>query len=116
MTITELEQYAWDRVPTVQRTIAGRRIVGRIVRRAVASWPVPVLQQCDAAECDVVGHHMAKAIERQVRQQYGMGIILTLVLGALVQEVVKILIRWWLERQENQAAMRLLVRESRHYD
>jgi hypothetical protein len=75
-----------------------------------------VLQQCDAAECDVVGHHMAKAIERQVRQQYGMGIILTLVLGALVQEVVKILIRWWLERQENQAAMRLLVRESRHHD
>jgi hypothetical protein len=45
-----------------------------------------------------------------------MGIILTLVLGALVQEVVKILIRWWLERQENQSSMRLLVRESRHHD
>ena len=116
MTITELEQYAWDRVPTVQRTIAGRRIVGRIVRRAVASWPVPVLQQCDAGEAAVVGHHMAKSIERQVRQQYGMGIILTLVLGALVQEVVKILIRWWLERQEHRDAMRLLVRETRHHD
>ena len=108
MTITELEQYAWDRVPTVQRTIAGRRIVGRIVRRAVASWPVPVLQQCDAAECDVVGHHMAKAIERQVRQQYGMGIILTLVLSALISEIVKILIRWWLDSRENRAAMQAM--------
>jgi len=116
MTITELEQYAWDRVPTLQRTIAGRRIVGRIVRRAVASWPIPVLQQCDAAESAVVGTHMARSIERQVRNEYGMGIILTLVLGALVQEVVKILIRWWLEKQENQAAMRLMVRESRHHD
>jgi len=116
MTIGELEQYAWDRVPTVQRTIAGRRIVGRIVRRAVASWPVPVLQQCDASESAVVGQHMARSIERQVRNQYAMGIILTLVLGALVQEVVKILIRWWLERSEHQEAMLMLVRESRHHD
>lgn len=116
MTIGELEQYAWDRVPTIRRTIAGRRIVGRIVRRAVASWPVPVLQQCDAAQSEVVGHHMAKSIERQVRQEYAMGIILTLVLSALVSEVVKILLRWWLERQENKAAMLLLVRESRHHD
>lgn len=116
MTIGELEQYAWDRVPTIQRTIAGRRIVGRIVRRAVAAWPIPVLQQCDAGESAVVGRHMAKSIERQVRHEVGMGIILTLVLGALVQEIVKILIRWWLEKHENQSSMRLLVRESRHHD
>ena len=32
-------------------------------------------------------------------------IILTLVLSALISEVVKILLRWWMERQENQTAM-----------
>lgn len=116
MTLPELEQYAWDRLPTIQRTLAGRRLVGRIVRRAVAAWPVPVLQQCDAAEAAVVGTHMARSIEKTMRHEVGMGIILTLVLGALVQELVKVLIRWWLERAENQSAMRLLVRESRHHD
>ena len=116
MTLPELEAYAYGQLPTLQRTLAGKRLVGRIVRRAVASWPVPVLRQCDAAQSEIVGHHMAKSIERQVRQEYGMGIILTLVLGALVQELVKILIRWWLERSENQMAMTALVRESRHHD
>lgn len=116
MTLDELQAHVWDRLPTLQRSLAGRRITGRIVTRAVRNWPVPVLEQCDAAESAVVGHHMAKAIHRQVSHEVGMGIILTLVLGALVQEVVKILIRWWLERRENQASMRLLVRECRHHD
>jgi hypothetical protein len=38
------------------------------------------------------------------------------VLSALISEVVKILVRWWLERKENQADMRTLVRESKHHD
>jgi len=45
-----------------------------------------------------------------------MGIILTLVLGALVQEVVKLLVQWWLDRQENRTQMRLLMREARNHD
>jgi hypothetical protein len=51
-----------------------------------------------------------------MRHEVGMGIILTLVLSALISEVVKILLRWWMERQENQADMRILVRESTHHD
>jgi hypothetical protein len=37
-----------------------------------------------------------------------MGIILTLVLSALISEIVKILIRWWLESRENRAAMQAM--------
>lgn len=116
MTLNGLQSHVWDRLPTVPRTIGGRRIVNRIVARAVRGWPIPVLEQCDAGEADVVGMHMAKSLARQVRHEVGMGIILTLVLGALVQEVVKILIRWWLERDENRNAMRLMAREARHHD
>lgn len=115
MTLSELDAYVWDRLPSVPRTLGGRRIASRIVRRAVRGWPIPVLEQCDDGETQVVGRHYTKSIERQVRQQeVGMGIILTLVLGALVQEVVKILIRWWLERSEHRNEMRLLVREARY--
>lgn len=116
MTLNGLQSHVWDRLPTVPRTIGGRRIVNRIVARAVRGWPIPVLEQCDAGEAAIVGKHMAKGLERQARQEFGMSIILTLVLGALVQEVVKILIRWWLERDENRNAMRLMAREARHHD
>ena len=116
MTIQDLESHVWERLPRLQRTLAGRHIVGRVVRRAVRTWPVPVLEQCDAGEAEVVGVHLARSLERQARQEFGMGIILTLVLSALISEVVKILVRWWLERQENQADMRVLVRESKHHD
>jgi hypothetical protein len=116
MTIHDLESYVWDRLPKLQRTLAGRYIAGRVVRRAVRTWPVPVLEQCNADETEVVGKQLAKNIERNMRHEVGMGIILTLVLSALISEVVKILVRWWLERQENQADMRTLVRESKHHD
>jgi hypothetical protein len=116
MTIHDLEAYVWERLPKLQRTLAGRYIAGRVVRRAVRTWPVPVLEQCNAGEAEVVGVHLARSLERQARQEFGMGILLTLVLSALISEVVKILVRWWLERQENQADMRTLVRESKHHD
>lgn len=116
MTVNEMDTYVWDRLPTMQRTLAGRRVVGRIVRRAIVGWPVPVLEQCDDGQTQIVAKHYTKTVERAVRQELGMGIILTLVLGALVQEVVKILVRWWLERQENRTALRLMLREARHHD
>ena len=116
MTIHDLEAYVWERLPSMRRTLAGRRAVGRVVRRAVRTWPVPVLEQCNADETEVVGKQLAKNIERNMRHEVGMGIILTLVLSALISEVVKILVRWWLERQEHRADMRTLVRESKHHD
>lgn len=116
MTIHDLDSYVWERLPKLQRTLAGRYIVGRVVRRAVRTWPVPVLEQCDAGEAEVVGVHLARSLERQARQEFGVGILLTLVLSAVISEVVKILVRWWLERQENQADMRVLVREALHHD
>ena len=116
MNLAELQAHVWDRLPTLQRTVAGRRIVSRIVTSAVRCWPIPVLEQCDAAETQVVAKHYTKQLERNARHEYGMGIILTLVLGALVQEVVKLLVHWWLERQENRTQMRLLAREARSHD
>jgi hypothetical protein len=116
MTLEQLQSHVWDSLPTLQRTVAGRRIVSRIVTAAVRGWPVAVLEQCDAGESQVVAKHYSKTLERAARQQFGMGILLTLLLGSLVQEVVRLLIQWWLDRQENRSQMRLLVREARHHD
>jgi hypothetical protein len=116
VTLGQLESHIWRQLPSIPRALAGRRIVSRIVRRAVAGWPVPVLEQCDAGETQVVAKHYTKSVERAVRGEMQMGIILTLVLSALVSEIVKALVRWWLEKHENQMAMRLMVREMRHND
>lgn len=116
MTLDQLQSHVWDRLPSVPRTLGGRRIVNRIVARAVMGWPIPVLEQCDAGETQIVAQHYTKSVERAVKAEYGMGILLTLVLSALVSEVVKILVRWWLESRDNKDAMRMLTSEARHHD
>lgn len=103
MTRNELADYVYSELPWRLR-IAGRDVVGRVVDDAVRLWPVPVLRQCDAGEAQVVGSFLARSLKRR-QQQYGMGIILTLILSALISEAVKILLRWWLERRENREAM-----------
>jgi len=95
-TLEQLQQRVWDQL-SVQKHVAGRRFVDRLTKRAVRQWPVPVLQQCDAAQADVVGTYFTRTITRQTRQEYGMGIILSLILGALVQEIIKLLIAWWMD-------------------
>ena len=114
MTLRELETHVWDRLPTLQRVGCGRLIANRIVRRAVIGWPVPVLEQCDDAEAAVVAKYYTRTVERAVRSEMQMGFLALVVFSALVQEVVKILVRWWLERSENRSHMRLLVREARN--
>ena len=103
MNIDKLEQHVWDNL-SVRKHLAGRARISRIVRRAVREWPSPVLAQCDAKQADVVGHYMGRSLERNERQ-YGMGFFLAIVLSAVIGEIVKVLIRWWLERQENREAM-----------
>ena len=106
MTRDELNAYVYGQLPLRLR-IAGRDTVARVLDDAVRMWPALVLRQCDVGEAQVVGSFLAKSLKRR-QHQYGMGIILTLVLSALISEIVKILIRWWLESRENRAAMQAM--------
>ena len=112
MNLEQLQDDVWSRM-SVQKHVAGRRIVNRITKRAVRQFPAPVLQHCTAAEAQAVGVQYTRTIARQARQEYGMGIVLMLVLGAIVQEVVKILIQWWMD---NRSEMLVVMRECGHDD
>ena len=109
MTRDQLSDYVWERLPA-RKLLLGRRRCDDLVRRAIGSWPVAVLRQCDAAETQVVGVYMERSLKRYAQAEYGMGIILTIVLGAIVSELVKILLRWWLESGENQRQMMEMTR------
>ena len=113
MTLTDLESHVWGQLPTLQR-VAGRRTANRVVRRAVAGWPIPVLEQCDDAEAAVVAKYYTRTVERSVRADMQMGFFTLLIFSALVQEIVKILVRWWMEKSENRSQMRLIAKEARN--
>ena len=94
-----IEQYVWDRLP-LTRHVMGRQRVSRIVRRTLREWPIGVLRQCNEGESQVVGKHLARSIERQERAEYGLGFFGIIILSAIVSEIVKILLRRWLESSE----------------
>jgi len=98
MTREEFQSEVWESLPA-RKHLLGRRRVDAIVARALKDWPVAVLYQCDPQQTAVVGQHLAKSIERQERAEYGMGFIASIILAAIISEIVKILIRRWLENR-----------------
>lgn len=104
MTQDELNDYVWSQLPA-RKYLVGRRRIDALVTRSVRSWPVAVLRQCDYDEAQVVGVYMERSLKRYADAEFGMGIILTIVLGALISELVKILLRWWLENDTHKRIM-----------
>ena len=97
----DLDAFVWQQL-TARKHLAGKPLVARLVRRAIQKWPEPtMLDWASGQGQQVVMGELAKSIERSERQNFQMGIILTLVLGVLVQEIVKALLRWWLESASN---------------
>jgi hypothetical protein len=103
MTTDELTTYVWDRLPA-RRRLVGRRVVDRIVRRAVRTWPHGVIEQCDRQQCDVLGKYWIRSIERGERHEV-QGFLASIVLGAIIAKIVGLLIDWWWARQENRLAI-----------
>ena len=98
MTRDQLIFEVWAELPPM-RYLLGRKRGERIIARTLKRWPVPVLYQCDAEQTNVVGEHLARTIERQERAEYGMGFFASIILAAIVSEIVKILVRRWLENR-----------------
>lgn len=71
----------------------------RVVRLAVELWPavVPLPHAIAGREAHAASARAIKArIRQQYEQRYGMGIIATLILSAVISHVVQALIRrWW---------------------
>jgi hypothetical protein len=97
MTLEELIADVWDSLP-MRKHLLGRERVGRIVERALKEWPIPVLYQCDAQQTQVVAKHFAKRLERQERE-YGMGFIASIILAAIISEIVKKIVQRWLDNR-----------------
>jgi hypothetical protein len=97
MTREELVADVWSSLP-VRKHLIGRERVGRIVERALREWPIPVLYQCDAGQTQIVAKHFARRLERQERE-YGMGFLASIILAAIISEIVKQIVQRWLDNR-----------------
>ena len=100
----ELDAYVWGKL-SPRRYAAGRELVARLTRRVIRRWPHALMLEARPDAYGTVTAEIARSIDRSERQNYGMGIILTLVLSALISEIVKAVLAWWLKSARNRALM-----------
>lgn len=92
---------------------ASAKTTGRVVRLAVELWP-PIVPLPYGVTTAAPESHAAttRAIKARIRQhyeeRYGMGIIATILLSAIISQVVQAIIRrWWGGAGEFRRQMRL---------
>ena len=104
MSYEDLQQVIWLQL-TPLKWLAGREACNRILRRCVRTLPVGMTAS-NLAEQNRLMKHAAASIVRRERNNVTMGILLTIILSALVSEILKALLAWWKARPENQILFR----------
>lgn len=87
------------------------KTTNRVIRLAVELWPplVPLPYPIAGKDAHKAATRMIVArVREQYEARYGMGIIATIILSAIIQQVVAALIRrWWGDRDSFRKQMRL---------
>lgn len=104
MSLEDLDAAVWSSL-SPRKHVAGKALVSRLVRRVVRKWPSVAISQARPEGYGVMLEQVSKSIERSERQNVKMGIILSLILGALIQEIVKAVLAWWLKTASNRVAI-----------
>jgi hypothetical protein len=114
MNIAALTDDVWRQL-SPRKHVAGRRIVGLVVRRCVRQWPTGVLARCQPQEVEIVERHWVRSLYREMRQEVTCGVILTFLLSALISEIVRLLIQWWRSSDQNRLDMHMM-QQAAFYD
>jgi hypothetical protein len=104
MSLEDLDAAVWSSL-SARKHLAGKPLVSRLVRRVLRKWPAIAMSQARPDSYGVMLEQVGNSIERSERQNIRMGIILSLVLGALIQEIVKAILAWWLKSASNRIAI-----------
>ena len=106
MSYSELQEHIWSQL-SLRKRLAGRAACDRILRRAVRVLPTGMMSQSNPTEQNRLMRQTQSDIVRHERHNsVTMGILLTIILSALVSEILKLLIAWWRSRSENQILLR----------
>ena len=107
MSYQELQAHIWSQL-SLRKRLAGRAACDRILRRAVRVLPTGMMSRSNNPEQDHLMQHVAADIVRnEQHNSVTVGsILLTIILSALVSEIVKLLLAWWRARSDNQLLLR----------
>jgi hypothetical protein len=104
MSVEDLEDYVWSDLPAM-KFLAGRRLVARLTRRCAKRFPSGVMADASPEGQGRIMAEIHKAVERTERANYQMGIVLTLILSALLSEIIKAIFAWWMKSASNRALL-----------
>lgn len=111
MTEQDLTGIIWGQLG-VRKHLVGRRAVGRIVSRAVQEFPLPTAanaQDFPGPEHVAAEATVSLAARLNDGERYGVvGFLAILVLSAIIGEVIRRLVDWWLASSSNRVAMATL--------
>lgn len=106
MSYSELQEHIWSQL-SLRKRLAGRAACGRILRRAVRVLPTGMMSQSNTKEQNrLMRQTQADIVRHERHHNVQMGILLTIILSALVSEIIKLLLAWWRSRSENQVLLR----------
>lgn len=104
MSVEDLEAYVWSDLPAM-KFLAGRRLVARLTRRCAKRFPSGVMGEASPDGQALIMDEIQRAVERTERANYQMGIVLTLILSALLSEIIRAIFNWWLKSASNRALL-----------
>jgi len=104
VSLEDLDAAVWASL-SARKHLAGKPLVSRLVRRVVRKWPTVAIAQARPDSYGVMLEQVATSIERSERQNVRMGIILTLVLGVLIQEIVKAVLAWGMKSASHRISL-----------
>lgn len=109
--IASLKEYLWGRLGARKRMV-GRGVVDRATESLIQKWPFTYTgdEEPPGADDPAFSRLKAEVIEElhkyEGAPQYGF--IWAIVLSAVVSQLVKLLIEWWLKRRENRIALQCM--------
>jgi len=104
----QLQEYLWGRLGARKHGV-GRPFVDNAVTRLIAHWPfvepTESLPKATAPEFGRLSSTVSEEMRGYGNYRRKYGFVWAIVLSAVVSQLVKLLIEWWLERRENRTAM-----------
>lgn len=110
----QLADYVWRRLGVRKHTV-GKEVVARATACTIKRWPFGTSYLTSAdADLPTVDDPAVKQLTDAVTEEmhkYGSqryGFVWAIVLSAVISQLVKLLIEWWLKRRENRLAMQYM--------
>lgn len=108
--IDDLQELVWDRMPA-RKYVAGREFIYDLTLAAIQEWPAEkMLHIQSGTSAEVLQMNELKAsLKRHITLTHGheqrYGFIWTLVLSAVISELVRVLLNWWWNNRKNREHM-----------